>query len=96
MMIQTQSPNDNHYYKTKDWIEASLLFAFDIPFEGVDRNGQTCYFLFSDQLRAEEIIECYWRGDLNGNLRAFAYAPRRIKDCIHRGHGNEYRRTDRP
>jgi len=79
---------DIDFYETKDWVEASLLFTFHIPFKGMERNGSICYFQFKNRLRSEEIIECFWRGDLKGNLREFTEAQRRIKDLIHRGYGN--------
>lgn len=71
-------------FETKDWVESSLLLANQLPLEAIKRRNQICFFQFRKTKKVIELIDSYWRGDLNVNLRSFVDAQRRIKDLIHR------------
>lgn len=77
-------------YTTKDLNEIALLIAYRLRVIEVNQLGAV-FFSFTPRLRAIELTDSFFRGDLMGNLREFADAQRRAKDLIFRTHGNRMR-----
>lgn len=69
---------------TKDWIEASLLFASDLPLDSTSKTNGVCFFSFKKPKQAEKIINDYNAGNLTVNARKFVDSQRRVKDIVHR------------
>ncbi len=78
----------NPVYETKDWIEASVLMMNDLPIRSIRRINRTIWFAFPDKVRALELVGSYWSGTLQGNIRSFADAQRRVKDIVHNHNSN--------
>jgi hypothetical protein len=75
---------DTPHTETKDQSEITVCILFGLPLIGINRVSGSCYFRFGDPTKATELIEAFWRGDLQGSLKEFVYAQKKTKDLIFR------------
>lgn len=47
-------------FKTKDLAESSFLLAKGKLIERIEREGKTCWFIFSDSQECQELVNDFW------------------------------------
>ncbi len=77
------STETSDFYETKDWTEASLLLTERLPMKEVRQIRGNLWFIFSNPEKANKIIEQYFTGTLQVNVREFVDNQRRVKDMVH-------------
>ena len=69
-------------YSTKDLYMASLLYAKRIPLLKLDWVGSSCFFVFDDEDRCQQIMNQYRQHQLKVEAELFISAIRTLKDMI--------------
>ncbi len=69
-------------YKTKDLAEASALLSLDNPLTQIERQGNTCWFIFEDKEKCDALSNQYFFGKLMVNARDFYESMSRLKNRI--------------
>lgn len=72
----------NKELRTKDLYLAAFLYL-KAHFERVEREGKTCWFVFSNNLNNDDLINEYWSGKELCSAKEYADAIRTIKDRIY-------------
>ena len=73
---------ENDRYKTKDIYEAAFLYARRIKLAGLDKLGNSYWFVFENKQEAETLSNGYWTRDADVCAKAYAEAVRSLKDMI--------------
>lgn len=76
--------NDENFYKTKDQFIASILYAFNQKLINTIYENKVCYFFFDNKEFCEEIINKYFKRDLEINVMDFIDAYKTIKTIIYK------------
>jgi len=69
-------------FSTKDLSLASLLYAKNIPFVGIDRDGRTCWFLFENKELCETLQQQFFAKSVEVNAKDYADALRTLKNLV--------------
>lgn len=71
------------FYKTKDHVVASLLYATGQTLESTEWQNGVCYFIFEDINECEDIISKYYKGLINLNAKAIFDGIKTIKSILY-------------
>lgn len=69
-------------FRTKDLSEASLLLTKDNQLLEIERDGNTCWFVFEDRKACEELSNQFWFGKCLVNAKSFYEAMNTLKNRI--------------
>lgn len=69
-------------YQTKDLYIASFLYAKDVTFTGINKEGRNCTFLFEDSDTCKKLVLLQFQGKAEVNARAFIEAIKTLKSLI--------------
>ncbi len=72
----------NNTWRTKDLYVASYLYSQGKELFKIERDGRTCWFLFSDGTKCEELQSLYWSNKGQTVPKLYADAVRSLKDMI--------------
>lgn len=72
----------NKHFLTKDLQLAGLLYAKNVPFVGVNRNGKLCWFVFENHELCEKLQQQYFAKTVDVNAKDYADAIRTLKDLV--------------
>lgn len=76
--------SNKNLYKTKDQYIASLLYALKQRIIDTVYENNVCYFLFDDEKTCENIVDEYFRNNLQINPKDLFDAYKTIKTIIYR------------
>ena len=69
-------------YKTRDLAEAGALVTKNQQLLRLDRDGKTCWFIFENKKKCEELSNQFFFGELLLNARNYYEALTRLKNRI--------------
>ena len=69
-------------YKTKDLAEAAALIVKKQVLMEIEREGKTCWFVFTNKKVCEEITNQFFFGELVANVREYYEVLNRLKNRI--------------
>lgn len=73
----------NNYFQTSDLALASAIYLFK-PIESIDKSNPTrIVFSFERSNDLDCLVESFWRGELQGDLRKYFDSIKAIKSLIH-------------
>ncbi len=72
-------------YKTKDLAEAAVLIAMKRSLLNMEREGNTCWFIFDSKKRCEELSHEFFFDTLLVDARTYFEAWTRLKNRIFAG-----------
>lgn len=70
------------YYSTKDLSETAALIVEKQELLRIDRQGNTCWFIFKNTEKCKDISNKFFFGNLLVNARDYSEAMTRIKNRI--------------
>lgn len=73
---------DDGQYRTRDLAESAFLLAKGQRLASIDRNGQTCWFIFPDRSNCEKLANDFWFGDSTVPAKAYYEAIQTLKNRI--------------
>ena len=76
--------NKNEYY-TRDIAEAGILVVKKQSLVRIDREDRTCWFVFNDKEKCEQLANRYLFGELLVNAREYYEVLNRLKNKIFHG-----------
>lgn len=69
-------------YKTKDLAESAALIVKKQELIRIEREGKTCWFVFNNKNKCEEISNQFFFGKLLADLKEFHEIMSRLKNRI--------------
>ncbi len=72
----------NDHFLTKDLSLAGMLYAKEVPFIGVNRQGKLCWFVFENHQNCEKLQQQFFSGTVEVSARKYADALRTLKDLV--------------
>lgn len=75
----------NNIFRTKDLYLAAFIYSQNTELIKVERDNQTCWFIFTDKALCEELQNLYWAGKGTATPKALTDAIRSLKDLIFAG-----------
>lgn len=76
------SNNQTSNYQTKDLAEAAMLLTMRRTLIDMRRDGNTCWFIFTDKKRCEELSRQFFFDTLLVNARDYYDSMSRLKNRI--------------
>ncbi len=73
-------------YRTKDWLNGSLLYATGHTLDTTEWVNGVCYIVFEDEQSCEQTLRSLYGGDLMVNAKAMLDAIQTIKSIIRSGY----------
>lgn len=81
--MSKENMNDNaDKYETKDLAEAAVLLTMRRELVDIKREGSTCWFVFADKKRCEELSKQFFFDTLLVDARTYFEAISRLKNRI--------------
>lgn len=74
--------NIEKFYKTKDYLLASVLDCLGVKLDKVQWEDNSLHFFFEDYYDCEQIIDNYYRGELKVNPKSLFDSSRNIRTMI--------------
>lgn len=72
----------NNQYKTKDLAEAAALIVEGLVLSTIERQGNTCWFIFEDDDECRQLSQKFFFGGLLVDARQYYEAMGRLKNRI--------------
>lgn len=69
-------------FSTKDLYLAGVIYSKGVRFQGIQREGKVCWFLFEDKNLCEELQQQFFAKTVDVNAKDFADALRTLKDLV--------------
>lgn len=69
-------------FRTKDLSEASLLLTKSGRLLEIERDGNTCWFVFEDKKSCENLSDQFWFGECLVNAKSYYQAMATLKNRI--------------
>jgi hypothetical protein len=77
--------NHDYFFKTSDLALATALCVFGIAIEGMQQSeGQRQVFIFSKSEKLQDIVNRFWRGELQVEPQAYFNQLKILKTRIYR------------
>jgi hypothetical protein len=70
-------------YSSKDLSIASLFYAKKIPFLGIDRAGNVCWFNFEQKELCEKLQQQFYSKSIDVNAKDYSDAMRTLKNLLY-------------
>ncbi len=70
-------------YQTRDIYETAFLYASRLKLIDVQRTDSICWFVFSDQNKAEELSRKFWSREAKIDAKTYSEAIRTLKDMLY-------------
>jgi hypothetical protein len=74
--------NEENKYETKDLAEAAVLLVMKRSLSDIRRDGNTCWFIFEDKKRCEELSKQFFFDTLLVDARTYFEIITRLKNRI--------------
>lgn len=71
------------YFQTKDLGEAAALLCSDLPIAAVSLIHSKCWFLFSPESKAKELVSMFWNHELSVDAQDYFHAINRLKSIVY-------------
>ena len=69
-------------FSTKDLYLAGVIYSKGIRFQGIQREGKVCWFLFENKDLCEKVQQKFFAKSVDVNAKDFSDALRTLKDLI--------------
>lgn len=69
-------------FSTKDLYLAGLIYSKGVRFQGIRREGKTCWFLFEDKDLCERLQQQFFAKTVETNAKNYADALRTLKNLV--------------
>lgn len=73
---------ENEYYRTRDLAEAAMLIVCEQKLLNIEREGSTCWFIFSNKKVCEQLSSKYFFSEVLVNARDFHEICSRLKGRV--------------